>query len=166
MQAYQQKTEKFFVSEEKKFYRIGYWWKGNKQNKLNKIKVQICYSYKIVAIIWEFEIVDAADWLSRKAHVTNWISFALHIFLSHSSSLILSLFFYHSLFKYLSNLFFSLSHTFSQFSFSLFISTYLYVIWLCFYLSLQFYFIFSLSLSLPLCCNLSVFSVLSLCFLI
>ncbi len=25
MQAYHQKTEKFFVSKEKKFYRIGYW---------------------------------------------------------------------------------------------------------------------------------------------
>jgi len=28
MQAYQRKTEKFFVSKEKKFYRIGYWYEA------------------------------------------------------------------------------------------------------------------------------------------
>ena len=86
------------------------WWKGNKENKLNEMKFQICSSYKIVAIIWEFEIVDAADWLSRKVSCDK---------LDRSCAL------------YTHILWISISR---------FIS-------LCFYLSFQFYFIISLSLS-------------------
>jgi hypothetical protein len=71
----------------------------------NKRKLQICSSYKIVAIIFKLEIVDAVDWLSSKESCDKLVLYqspsltplpSLSLSLYHYPTLSLNLYFHHT----------------------------------------------------------------------